>query len=213
MQNLIDMKGAIFDLDGVLVDTAKYHFLAWKRLCNTLGIPFTEKDNERLKGVSRIRSLEILLELGSISSTQKEKEEWACMKNNWYVEYLDTIDSSALLPGSLDYLRQLKSTGIMVSLGSASKNASFILQKLGIYSYFNVVIDGNSVLNAKPDPEVFLKGAEKMNLSPEYCAVFEDSHAGIQAAKSAGMFAVGIGDKENLPDADMYAQSLKDFVE
>lgn len=212
MQNLNEMKGAIFDLDGVLVDTAWYHFLAWKRLSDELGISFTEKDNERLKGVSRIHSLEILLELGSICASKEEKEAWAGMKNKWYVESLHSLESSALLPGTVEYLEQLKTSGILIALGSASKNAFFILERLGIYAYFDAVIDGNSVIKAKPDPEVFTKGAAKLKLEAEYCAVFEDSYAGIQAAKSAGMFAVGIGSRSNLPNADMYVNNLSELV-
>ena len=205
------IKGAIFDLDGVLVDTAKYHYLAWKKLAQKLGFDFTEKDNERLKGVSRTRSLEILLELGGITADENQKQQWAEEKNNCYVEYLKKLDKSALLEGTLDYLNTLHSHGIKISLGSASKNAPLILSQLGIQNCFDAVIDGNCISKAKPDPEVFLTAAKALQLAPADCAVFEDSLAGIQAAKSGGMFAggvVGAGEKTNLPGADYYIKNL-----
>ena len=202
------IKGAIFDLDGVLVDTAKYHYLDWKKLAEKLGFDFTEKDNERLKGVSRSRSLEILLEIGGIKADEKEKEAWAEEKNACYVEYLKSLDKSALLEGTLDYLKSLRLKGIKISLGSASKNAPLILYQLGIRDCFDAVIDGNCITKAKPDPEVFLQGAKALGLNASECAVFEDSLAGIQAAKAGGMLAVGVGEKDNLPGADVYIRNL-----
>ena len=202
------IKGAIFDLDGVLVDTAKYHYLAWKKLADKLGFDFTEKDNERLKGVSRIRSLEILMEIGGIQADDNQKLLWAEEKNNCYVEYLKELDQSALLEGSLDYLTSLHSQGVKISLGSASKNAPLILSQLGIEKYFDAVVDGNCISKAKPDPEVFLTAAKVLELEPLDCAVFEDSLAGIQAAKSGGMLAIGVGSSENLPGADHYIKNL-----
>ena len=205
------IKGAIFDLDGVLVDTAKYHYLAWKKLANKLGFDFSEKDNEKLKGVSRTRSLEILLDIGKIQADEAQKSKWAEEKNECYVEYLKKLDSTALLEGTTDYLNTLHAEGIKISLGSASKNAPLILSQLNINNYFDAVIDGNSISKAKPDPEVFLQGAKALGLKPSECAVFEDSLAGIQAAKKGGMIAVGVvgeGDKKNLPGADFYVKSL-----
>jgi beta-phosphoglucomutase len=206
------VRGAIFDLDGVLVDTAKYHYLAWRRLAAELGFSFTEKDNERLKGVSRLRSLEILLELGRRSLTEAEKAAAAAKKNEWYVEYLHTLDERALLPGSREYLERLRAAEIKTALGSASKNAPLILERLNIAPLFDAVIDGNLVSRAKPDPEVFLKGAEALALAPASCVVFEDSLAGIEAAKAGGMRAVGIGTPENLPGAEKYVASLKEML-
>jgi beta-phosphoglucomutase len=206
------VRGALFDLDGVLVDTAKYHYLAWKRLADELGFSFSEEDNERLKGVSRLRSLEILLELGHYSMGEAEKESAAAKKNTWYVEYLHTLDESALLPGSREYLEHLRRGGIKTALGSASKNAPLILERLGIAPLFDAVVDGNLVSRAKPDPEVFLKGAEKLSLAPPFCVVFEDSLAGIEAAKAGGMRAIGVGNPEKLPGAEMYISSLKDLL-
>lgn len=206
------IRGALFDLDGVLVDTAKYHYLAWKRLARELGFDFSEQDNERLKGVSRVRSLEILLEVGGVTLDAEAKEDAAARKNTWYVEYLNTLDKSALLPGSEEYLSCLRRDSIRIALGSASKNAPLILDRLGIREFFDAVIDGNSVNKAKPDPEVFLKGAEALSLPPEQCVVFEDSLAGIEAAKNGGMIAVGVGTPELLPGADRYIESLKDML-
>jgi beta-phosphoglucomutase len=206
------VRGAIFDLDGVLVDTATYHYLAWKRLARELGIDFTEADNERLKGVSRMRSLEILLELGQYHMSEAEKIEAAQKKNTWYVEYLRSLDEKALLPGSREYLTLLRRGGIKIALGSASKNAPLILERLGIAPLFDAIIDGNWVSKAKPDPEVFLKGAEKLGLDPAFCVVFEDSLAGIEAAKAGGMRIIGIGKPELLPGAEKYVASLEELL-
>ncbi|MDR3338093.1 MAG: beta-phosphoglucomutase [Treponema sp.] len=206
------IQGAIFDLDGVLVDTAKYHYLAWKRLARELGFDFREEDNERLKGVSRMRSLEILLETGRCKMNGAEKTEAAAKKNNWYVEYLRTLDESALLPGAREFLERLKAEGIKTALGSASKNAPLILERLGIGGLFNAVIDGNRVSRAKPDPEVFLKGAEALHLAPRVCVVFEDALAGVEAARAGGMRVIALGKPDLLPGADRYISSLKDML-
>ena len=206
------VQGAIFDLDGVLVDTAKYHYLAWRRLARELGFDFSEQDNERLKGVSRMRSLEILLETGNYTMNDREKAEAAARKNGWYVEYLRTLDKSALLPGSREFLERLKNGGVKTALGSASKTAPLILERLGIAGLFNAVIDGNTVRRAKPDPEVFLKGAEDLGLFPSLCVVFEDALAGIEAAHAGGMRVIAVGKPELLPGADRYISSLKDML-
>ncbi|MDR2314179.1 MAG: beta-phosphoglucomutase [Spirochaetaceae bacterium] len=216
-QDLFGLKGApilgaLFDLDGVLVDTAKYHYLAWKRLAAELGFYFTEADNERLKGVSRLRSLEILLKAGHCSMTEEQKALAAEKKNAWYVEYLHGLDQGALLPGSREYLERLRAAGIKTALGSASKNAPLILERLDIASLFDAVIDGSLVSRAKPDPEVFLKGAKKLALAPRSCVVFEDSLAGIEAARAGGMRIIGVGRPENLPGAELYLASLKDLL-
>ncbi len=209
---LLTMKGAIFDLDGVIVDTAKYHYLAWKRLAEELGFEFTEEHNERLKGVSRMRSLEILLEVGGLTFSADEKARLAEKKNNWYVEYISRMDESELLEGARQYLEGQKEKGIKIALGSASKNAPRILDNLKITELFDVVIDGNKVSKAKPDPEVFLLGAKELGLAPSDCVVFEDAEAGIEAAKRAGMKTVGIGNRKILREADMVVRGLYELV-
>lgn len=206
------MKGAIFDLDGVIVDTAKYHYLAWKELADSLGFVFTEQHNERLKGVSRIRSLEILLEIGNLSVDDKEKAKLLTRKNERYVHMLDNIDSSHLLKGAEEYLIYLKEKGIKISLASASKNAPLIINKLGITKYFDALIDGNQVVNTKPDPEVFIKAAEKLGLDAKDCTVFEDSQAGIDAAKKIGCKTVAIGTPDMLKGADIYVSCLGNLL-
>jgi beta-phosphoglucomutase len=206
------VRAAIFDLDGVIVDTAKYHYLAWKRLANENGFDFTEADNERLKGVSRMRSLEILLEIGGLNPSAEGKERMAERKNAWYVEYLQEMDASELLPGSVDYLRHLRMHGVKTALGSASKNARLILDRLYITSLFDVIIDGTKVQRAKPDPEVFLLAAHELDIQPEYCVVFEDAEAGIEAARRAGMSCVGVGNPVILKDADMVIAGLYQLV-
>ena len=196
-----NVKAFIFDLDGVIVDTAKYHYLAWKKIANELGIDFTHEHNELLKGVSRVRSLDIILELGNIVTTQENKDKWLVQKNEDYLSYLVNMDESEILPGVLPVLKFLKENKQGIALGSASKNAKPILEKTGIMDYFDVVVDGNDVSNAKPDPEVFLQAAKLLNATNENSIVFEDSVAGIQAANIANMTSVGIGDKEVLSEA------------
>ncbi len=205
------MKGIIFDLDGVLVDTAKYHFLAWKKLADELHIPFSEKENELFKGVSRMRCMEILAEMGNLKLSRKEQIEMTDRKNNWYIEYISQMDESEILPGALEFLQEIKMAGIKTSLGSASKNAVTILEKTGLAQYLDAIVDGNSVSRAKPDPEVFIKGAEKLELAAEECVVFEDAKAGVEAALKAGMKAVGIGSPEILGGAHMVFPSMKDL--
>lgn len=196
--------GFLFDLDGVIVDTAKYHYLAWKDLAETLSIPFTLKDNERLKGVSRARSLEIILELGNRTMSEAEKAAYCTKKNDVYLSYIDNLRADEVLPGAGEFLAAAKAAGIPIALGSASKNAPRILDKLGLTALFDAIIDGTVVSRAKPDPEVFLKGAEAVKLPAECCIVFEDSVAGIEAAHRGGMKAVGVGRKEDLPEADAW---------
>ncbi|GIP28045.1 beta-phosphoglucomutase [Paenibacillus sp. J23TS9] len=206
------MKGAIFDLDGVIVDTAKYHFLAWRELAKELGFEFTEEHNERLKGVSRMESLRILLEIGGMQATETEQLRMAQEKNDRYVKYISQLDESELLPGVRTYLTGLRERGVGIALGSASKNAEFILERLQIASLFDAVIDGNKVSKAKPDPEVFVKGCEALGLDPSHCVVFEDAAAGVQAGKAAGCGVVGIGRPEILSEADRVISGLIDLV-
>ncbi|BDD09760.1 beta-phosphoglucomutase [Fulvitalea axinellae] len=205
------IKACLFDLDGVLVDTAKYHYLAWKRLANDLGFDFTEQDNERLKGVSRMRSLDILLEIGGKSLTDAEKLDVATKKNVWYVDFIEKMPKDEILPGAKEFLEELRQAGVKIALGSASKNAMRILERLEITGYFDAIIDGTKVEKAKPDPEVFLKGAESLGLSAEECVVFEDAEAGVEAAIAGGMKVVGVGDPEILSKADMNINSLAEM--
>lgn len=202
-------KTFIFDLDGVIVDTAKYHFLAWQRLANQLGIEFTPEHNEQLKGVSRVRSLELILALGKIEATQEKKNEWLIQKNTEYLSYIEEMNENEILPGVMQVLNYLKENNQNIVLGSASKNAKPILEKAKILHYFDAIVDGNDVSNAKPDPEVFLQGAKKAHDVPENCIVFEDSVAGIQAANLANMISIGIGQPEVLHEADYI---FKDFT-
>jgi beta-phosphoglucomutase len=205
-------KGCIFDLDGVIVDTAKYHFLAWKRLADRLNIPFTEKDNERLKGVSRMASLEIILELGKINPDPLVKTDYATLKNEWYVDYISRMQPEEILPGAVDLLTELRRAGIKIAIGSASRNTPMILERTGITDLFDAVADGNNVTRAKPDPEVFLVAADKLKLEPPDCIVFEDAIAGIEAAHRAGMKCIGIGSPELLSEADFIAGGLYDLT-
>ena len=186
-------KAFIFDLDGVIVDTAKYHYLAWKKIATELGIEFTHEHNELLKGVSRVRSLDIILGLGKVEASQEQKNQWLIQKNKEYLTYLVDMDQSEILPGVMSVLEFLKANQQPIALGSASKNARPILEKTGILSYFDVIVDGNDVSNAKPDPEVFLQAAQKLGITNENSIVFEDSVAGIQAANIAAMKSIGIG--------------------
>ncbi|NOU81527.1 beta-phosphoglucomutase [Paenibacillus sp. LMG 31459] len=204
-----EIKACLFDLDGVLVDTARYHYIAWRELAEELGFDFTEHDNERLKGVSRAASLNILLEIGGITLGEEEKARLAEQKNNRYVEYIAKMDSSEILPGALDFLKECREHSIKVALGSASKNAMTILNNTGLTPYFDAIIDGTHTSAAKPDPEVFLLGAQAVNIAPEHCVVFEDAEAGILAATRAGMRSVGIGSPETLGAANLVVPSLQ----
>ncbi len=202
------IKACLFDLDGVIVDTAKYHYIAWKELANEMGFDFTLEDNERLKGVSRMTSLDILLSIGNISKSEEEKLELATKKNENYLTYILKMGPEEILPGTKEFLESLKKEGIKIALGSASKNAMTILKRLELTPYFEAIIDGTKVSKAKPDPEVFLKGAEALNVAPEECVVFEDAEAGIEAAIAGGMKCVGIGSPEILNKANFVVEGL-----
>ncbi|WP_321296524.1 beta-phosphoglucomutase [Marinifilum fragile] len=205
------ISACIFDLDGVVVDTAKYHYIAWKSLANELGFDFTEEDNERLKGVSRMRSLDILLEIGGVELDEKTKLELADKKNKNYVEYILKMTPDEILPGVKDFFNELKAKEIKIALGSASKNAMTILNQLELTDYFDAVVDGTHVSNAKPDPEVFLKGAELLGVSPSECIVFEDAEAGVEAAINGNMKCVGIGSPDVLGKANIVVPGFVGF--
>jgi beta-phosphoglucomutase len=203
--------GFIFDLDGVIVDTAKYHYLAWKNLADELEIDFTEEDNEKFKGVSRKRCLELLLEMGGISVSKEQFEAWLREKNEDYLKYISNMDQSEILPDVTKVLKYLKGKDIPMALGSASKNAISILEKVELMHYFDAIVDGNQVTKAKPDPEVFLIAAKKLGVKPINCVVFEDALAGIEAANVAGMVSVGIGDVNILSEADHGFQNFTEI--
>ncbi len=203
-------KGFIFDLDGVIVDTAKYHFLAWQNLANSLGISFSEEQNEQLKGVSRIRSLEKILEWGNKTISEEEFTRLMSEKNEEYLIYISKMDASEILPDVPRVLDYLISKDQGIALGSASKNARVILDKVDLTVKFQAIVDGTNVSKAKPDPEVFLIGAEELGILPENCVVFEDSVAGVQAANIANMVSIGIGDANILHEADYV---FNDFTE
>lgn len=196
------MKALIFDLDGVIVDTAKYHFIAWKKLAEELGIDFTLEDNERLKGVSRIKSFEIILEIGQKVMSEEEKEKCCIKKNEHYLEYIRKMEKDEILPGVKEFITDARKKGYKIILGSASKNAVLILERLELLDYFDVIIDGTKISKAKPDPEVFLSGAKEAGILPNECIVFEDAVAGIEAAHAGGMKVVGVGDAATLSKAD-----------
>lgn len=202
------MKGLLFDLDGVIVDTAVFHFQAWRRLAQKLGGDFTEAQNEELKGVSRVDSLRKILEWTGATVTEQEFQDLMELKNTWYLELVAALNPEHGLPGAIEFLRSASNQGYKIALGSASKNAPMILEKLGITALFDAVIDGNNVINGKPHPEVFLKGAEALGLAPEECVVFEDSAAGVEAALAGGMQCVAIGTPDVLPGAHLYFSTL-----
>ncbi|QCK15135.1 beta-phosphoglucomutase [Mangrovivirga cuniculi] len=208
----MDVKACIFDLDGVIVDTAKYHYLAWKRLAQELGITFTEEDNEELKGVSRMDSLDIILKKGKKEISQEKKEELAARKNEWYLEFVNEMKPGDELPGARQFLDTLKQNDIKIGLGSSSKNAKLCLNLLNMTDYFDVIVDGTMITKAKPDPQIFIMGAEKLDVKVENSIVFEDALAGIEAAQNGRFKVVGIGDPDILGKADIVRSSLADIT-
>jgi len=209
---MCSIKGCIFDLDGVVVDTAKYHYQAWRRLANELGFEFDESHNERLKGVSRMRSLEILLEVGGLSFSQEKMEQLAARKNEWYVEYISRMTPNEILPGSKELLEELRTKGVKLALGSASKNTPLIMDRIGLKDHFDAIIDGNVISIAKPAPDIFLAASKAIGVEPPRCIVFEDAEAGVEAAINAGMRVVGIGNPQVLRRANLVVPDLKNFT-
>jgi beta-phosphoglucomutase len=201
----------IFDLDGVIVDTAHYHFIAWQRLAKELGITFTEKENERLKGVSRMRSLEIILEIGGVSLSLEKMEELATKKNTWFVEYVEAIKPEEIFPGVKEMITNLRGKGYKIALASSSKNAEMVLRLLQIKNLFDTVVDGTMITHSKPDPEIFLLAASRLGIDPSQCIVFEDAEAGVEAAIAAGMKCVGVGSAEQLGKANAIVKTTSDF--
>ncbi len=210
----VRLRACIFDLDGVIVDTARYHFNAWKELADGLDIPFTEYNNERLKGVSRIASLEIILSLAprSLAFTQEAKEALAEQKNKRYIQSLSALSSHDILPGVEAFIRECEKHSLKTAIASSSRNAWTILRAINLSSLFDAIIDGNMVKNTKPDPEIFLTAASKLDTAPENCVVFEDASSGIQAAKAARMRCIGIGHASSLRSADLVIPNFIDFT-
>lgn len=204
------IQACIFDLDGVICDTAQYHYLAWKQLADELGFEFTKEDNERLKGVSRMDSLNILLEIGQLTIDEEAKLELADRKNQVYVDFIRQIGPEEILDGVKPFLVALRAQGIKIALGSVSKNAEMILNNLQLKSYFDAIIDGTKITNAKPDPEVFLRGAQELSVNPDECVVFEDAFSGVEAAIRAGMKCVGVGSPDILGRADRIITGFQD---
>ena len=206
----MNKKGFIFDLDGVIVDTAKYHFLAWQNLAKSIDIDFTHEQNEQLKGVSRVKSLEKILEWGNKTISEELFTSLMGKKNEEYLSFISKMTDEEILPDVPRVLDYLIEKAQPISLGSASKNARPILEKVNLLSKFDAIVDGNDVSKAKPDPEVFLIAAKHLNMKPEDCVVFEDSVAGVQAANTANMISIGIGEKDVLHEADYI---FSDFTE
>lgn len=205
------IKACIFDLDGVIVDTAHYHFMAWKRLANELGHNLTEHENESLKGVSRMNSLELILHYAGISISDSNKEILANKKNAWFVEYVERMLPEEIFPGVKQLIRDLKTHGIKVGLASSSKNARRVVQLLQIQHEFDVMVDGTMIVHTKPHPEIFLTTAEKLKVAPKDCLVFEDAEAGVEAALAAGMRCIGIGSPVLLNKANKIFSKTADF--
>ncbi|CCH54684.1 beta-phosphoglucomutase [Fibrisoma limi BUZ 3] len=206
------IKAFLFDLDGVIVDTAIYHYQAWKRLANELGFDISEEFNERLKGVSRMESLNLILEHGGLTLPDETRAELAAQKNEWYLELVSRMTPDDILPGVPQFFAQVRKAGLLTALGSVSKNAPLIIERIGMAQVFDAIIDGNKITRGKPDPEVFLKGADELEVNPAECVVFEDAVAGVEAGKRGGMFVVGIGSPGVLTLADMVAPSLQELT-
>ncbi|MCX6215526.1 beta-phosphoglucomutase [Spirosoma sp.] len=206
------IKAFLFDLDGVIVDTAIYHYQAWKRLANELGFDISEEFNERLKGVSRTESLDLILAHGGLTLPDEKKAELAAQKNEWYLELVSRMNSDDILPGVATFFSQVRKAGLQTALGSVSKNAPLILERIGMTQAFDAIIDGTKISKGKPDPEVFTKGADELEVNYNECVVFEDAVAGVEAGKQAGMFVVGLGSADVLTQADLVASSLENLT-
>ncbi|GLR15663.1 phosphoglucomutase [Portibacter lacus] len=205
------IKAVIFDLDGVIVDTAKYHYLAWKSLADQLGIPFSERENENLKGISRMDSLNFILSLGDVQyMSQDDKMKLAISKNLHYLELITDLNREDILPGTLEWIQECKDNNIKIALGSASKNARRILESLDLIDQFDVIIDGTNTTKTKPDPQVFELAAKGLGVKASESVVIEDAYKGLEAAKNGGFYSIGIGDPEILNIADINLRSLSD---
>lgn len=205
------VKGIIFDLDGVLIHTDEFHYLAWKQIADKIGVFFDRKVNDKLRGVSRMESLEIILNGAGEKFSETEKEMLAEEKNKIYRKYLSKMTERDVSSETVSVLKTLKERGFKLAVGSSSKNARYILERVGLLPCFDAVSDGNNISKSKPDPEVFLKAAEYLCLSPADCLVVEDAVAGIRAAKAGGFHSAGIGDARSA-QADLCLQTLSDLL-
>ncbi|MEX2443036.1 MAG: beta-phosphoglucomutase [Alkalispirochaeta sp.] len=205
------MKAAIFDLDGVVVYTDKYHYQAWKKLADEQDWSFDESLNDQLRGVSRMASLQVILDHNGISLEEREKERLATEKNEYYKKLLESIDDSAVVSGSIEFIRALREQGLLIGLGSSSRNAQMVIDRLGIAKLFDAVVTGHDITRSKPDPQIFLMGAEKLGVPPAQCAVFEDASSGVEAALAGGMVAVGFGPSEGLENAHIRITSFSEL--
>lgn len=210
--NILNYKAIIFDLDGVLVNTDNCHYLAWKRLADEENIYFDRSINERLRGVSRMESLEIILEKAEKEYSVDEKNEMAERKNSYYVSLVKKIDKSALIDGALDFISYVKENSLKTAIGSSSKNANLILRQTGIDSIFDAVADGNIISKSKPNPEVFIKAAERLGIEPCDCLVCEDADAGVDAALNAGMHVLAVGYAKDNKKSTYSARDLRDAL-
>lgn len=206
------IKACIFDLDGVIVDTAKYHYVAWKKLAKEFNYDLTEEKNELLKGVGRMESLDLILDWANVQKSEEERNQMAALKNEWYKALLVDMNPNEILDGALSFLNHLQDAKIPFALGSASKNAMTILEKIGLVDYFDAIIDGTKTTKSKPDPQVFQLGAAALNVTPQECVVFEDSSKGIEAALNGGFYAVGIGKPSNLAEAHLVIPDFKGWT-
>lgn len=210
--HLEQIKGCIFNLDGVIVDTAKHHYTAWRRLANQLGFDFSPAQHEELRGLSRIASLEKILEWGHVYMTEAEKLHWSDVKNNWYVELISSLKPADVLPGALLFLRQAREAGLKMALSSASKSARSVLRSTHLEPYFDIIIDGYSIRKVKPDPESFLLASQALGLQPAECVVFEDAALGVWAGVAGGFNVVGIGNREYLPQAHVVVSGFENLT-
>ena len=207
----MNIEAVIFDLDGVIVTTDDYHYEAWKKIADQENIYFDREINERLRGVSRMESLDIILEKSSKIYNEEEKIELATRKNDYYKNLLENLTKDDILPGILETLKLLEDKKIKTAIGSSSKNTMFILNKIGLTDKFDAIVDGTMIKNSKPDPEVFLQAAEKVGIKVEKCLVVEDADAGVEAGKRAGMRVLGVGSAKNNENADYKSENMEEF--
>lgn len=207
----MSIKAVIFDLDGVIVSTDDYHYRAWKKISDEEGIYFDRKINERLRGVSRMESLEIILEKANRVYSQEEKNSFVERKNSLYRNLLEELTPSDILPGVMNVLETLKKNDIKVAIGSSSKNTEFILSKIGLHEYFDAISDGTQIKNSKPDPEVFLLAANKLCIEPKECLVVEDANAGVEAGLAGEMKVLAVGYASSNEKANLRMESLEQF--
>ncbi len=205
----MEIAACLFDMDGVIVDTARFHFKAWQRLADSMGIPFTEVQNEQLKGVSRVDSLDKILQWGNLVLGNNKKIELMNLKNKWYLEYVEEVSPADMLPGVPVFLKELVESGIKIGLGSSSRNSVLILDRLGITSMFDTIIDGTKIHLSKPNPEVFIRGAKELGLAPSECVVFEDAISGVEAAIAGGFRCIGVGDPAVLSMANAVVPDMQ----